>query len=104
MIFLAEKASADSQWCGEELEYWCNPGKLNRTENLIIILIDDDIVLNEMRNINFEQTTALHPLLRPYLTSIPLWTCVGRLTRQTRICKIPSIAMKLMPSLPGSKA
>ncbi len=73
LIFLAEKASADSQWCGEELEYWCNPEKLNRTENLIIILIDDDIVLNEMRNINFEQTTALHPLLRPYLTSIPLY-------------------------------
>ncbi|MEO6039437.1 MAG: toll/interleukin-1 receptor domain-containing protein [Saprospiraceae bacterium] len=71
LIFLAEKASAESQWCGEELEYWC--GTLQRTENLIIILVEDDIVLNRTQGINFEQTTALPVLLQPYLTSIPLY-------------------------------
>ncbi len=73
LIFLAEKASANSQWCGEELEYWCNPKMLNRKENLIIILIDDDIVLDGTDSIDWSQTTALPPLLRPYLTSVPLF-------------------------------
>jgi TIR domain len=73
LIFLAEKASADSHWCCEELEFWCNPAGLNRTENLIIILIDDDIVLNKTQSINFEETTALPGLLGIYLTSIPLY-------------------------------
>lgn len=71
LIFLAEKSSAESQWCGEELEYWC--GHLQRTDRLIIALVDDDIVLNETRSVNFEQTTALPKLLQPYLTSIPLY-------------------------------
>ncbi len=73
LIFLAEKASADSQWCGEELEYWCNPEMLNRTQNLIIVLIGDNIVLDGTDGIDWEQTTALPHLLRPYLTSIPLY-------------------------------
>lgn len=71
LIFLAEKSSAESQWCGEELEMWC--GALDRTDRLIIALIDDDIVLNETHSVNFEQTTALPALLQPYLTSIPLY-------------------------------
>jgi len=73
LIYLAEKASAESQWCNEELEYWCNPQQLNRTDRLIIVLIDDDIVLNDTRSVNFEKTNALPGLLRPYLTSIPLY-------------------------------
>jgi Leucine-rich repeat (LRR) protein len=28
LIFLAEKPSAESQWCSEELEYWCSPANL----------------------------------------------------------------------------
>jgi|GEM_PF-4442611 len=71
LIFLAEKASAESQWCGEELEYWC--GHLQRTDRLIIALIDDDIVLDGTNSIDWEQTTALPRLLQPYLTSIPLY-------------------------------
>jgi len=43
LIFLAEKPSAESKWCIEELEYWCNPTKLNRIDNLIIVLIQDEI-------------------------------------------------------------
>lgn len=73
LIFLAEKASADSPWCSEELEYWCNPRKLNRAQNLIIVLIGDDIILNTTRSVNFERSTALPPVLRTYLTSIPLY-------------------------------
>lgn len=73
LIFLAERSSAESQWCGEELEYWCNPAKLNRTDRLIIALIDDDIVLRGTDGIHWEQTTALPLLLQPYLTSIPLY-------------------------------
>jgi hypothetical protein len=73
LIFLAEKASAESQWCGEELEHWCNPAKLNRTDRLIIALIDDDIVLDGTNSIDWEQTTALPRLLQPYLPSIPLY-------------------------------
>lgn len=71
LIFLAEKSAAESQWCGEELEYWC--GHLQRTDRLLIALIDDDIVLNGTDSIDWEQTTALPALLQPYLTSIPLY-------------------------------
>lgn len=71
LIFLAEKASAESQWCGEELEMWC--GELKRTQNLLIVLIDNDIALDGTDGINWEKTTALPALLQPYLTSIPLY-------------------------------
>lgn len=73
LIFLAEKASADSEWCGEELEYWCNAKNLNRKQNLIIILIGDEIFFNKTQSINFDLSTALPSLLQPYLTSIPLY-------------------------------
>jgi hypothetical protein len=73
LIFLAEKASANSQWCGEELEYWCNPKMLNRKENLIIILIDDDIVLDGTDSIDWSQTTALPPCSGHILPSVPLY-------------------------------
>ena len=74
LIFLAERASAESPWCGQELEQWCNPEQLNRTPNLIIALIDDDFVTNETHDgIDWEKTTALPKLLQPYLTSIPLY-------------------------------
>lgn len=71
LIFLAEKASAESQWCGKELEYWC--GHLQRTDRLIIALIDDEIVLDGTEGIHWENTDALPSLLRPYLTSAPLF-------------------------------
>lgn len=71
LIFLAERASAESQWCGEELEYWC--GALQRTDRLIIVLVDDDIALNGTDGVHWEQTTALPGLLQPYLISIPLY-------------------------------
>ncbi|MBK8195160.1 MAG: hypothetical protein IPK76_18815 [Lewinellaceae bacterium] len=68
-----KKSSAESKWCGEEPEYWCNPTKLNRKQNLIIVLIDDDIVLNGIRNVDFDKTTALPRLLESYINSIPLY-------------------------------
>lgn len=71
LIFLAERASAESQWCGEELEYWC--GTLRRTDRLIIALIDDDIVLDGTNGIHWDATTALPALLRPHLPAIPLY-------------------------------
>lgn len=71
LIFLAERASAESQWCGEELEYWC--GTLRRTDRLIIVLIDDDIALDGTNGIHWDATTALPALLRPHLPSIPLY-------------------------------
>jgi len=71
LIFLAERASAESQWCGEELVYWC--GALRRTDRLIIVLIDDDIALDGTNGIHWDATTALPALLRPYLPSIPLY-------------------------------
>jgi hypothetical protein len=60
LIFLAERASAESQWCGEELEYWC--GTLQRTDRLIIALIDDDIALDGTWSIIFETTIMLPSL------------------------------------------
>lgn len=73
LIFLAEKPAAESQWCGEELEYWCNPSHLNRTQDLIIVLIDNDIALNGTSGIDWDKTDALPAQLKPYLTSIPLY-------------------------------
>lgn len=76
LIFLAERASAESQWCGEELEYWC--GTLQRTDRLIIALIDDDILLDGTNGIYWDATTALPALLRPHLPSIPLYMDLRR--------------------------
>ncbi|MBP6810438.1 MAG: SUMF1/EgtB/PvdO family nonheme iron enzyme [Saprospiraceae bacterium] len=73
LIFLAEKDAASSVWCQQELEEWCNPEKLNRTDRLIIVLIDDDIVLRGIDGIHWEQTNALPSALQSYLTSIPLY-------------------------------
>jgi tetratricopeptide (TPR) repeat protein len=71
LIFLAERSAADSQWCAEELKYWCN--NLNRADKLIIALIDDEIILNQTHTVNFDRSTALPRLLQPYMTSIPLY-------------------------------
>jgi len=73
LIFLAEKDAASSVWCQQELEEWCNPEKLNRTDRLIIALIDDEIVLRGIDGIHWEQTNALPNALQPYLSSIPLY-------------------------------
>jgi len=71
LIFLAEKKAALSSWCLKELEYWCNI--LGRTEQLIIVLIDDDIVEQGTDGINWTATTALPLLLKDYITSIPFY-------------------------------
>ncbi len=73
LIFLAEKAAAESPWCQKELEDWCRPDLLNRAECLIIVLIDDHIAFDGINHVHWEQTTALPQLLQPYLTSIPLY-------------------------------
>ncbi len=73
LIFLAEKAAADSPWCQKELEDWCSSNALNRADRLIIVLIDDHIAFDGINHVHWEQTTALPKLLQPYLTSIPLY-------------------------------
>jgi formylglycine-generating enzyme required for sulfatase activity len=72
LIFLAERSSAGSPWCCEELAYWC--GELQRSERLIIVLVDDEIISNGTERINFELSTALPRLLETYITTIPLYT------------------------------
>jgi formylglycine-generating enzyme required for sulfatase activity len=72
LIFLAERSSASSPWCCEELAYWC--GELQRSERLIIVLVDDEIISNGTERINFELSTALPRLLEAYITTIPLYT------------------------------
>ena len=71
LIFLAERAAAESQWCQQELEYWC--GHLKRTDKLIIALIEDDIMQEGTQRINFDGSTALPRLLQSYFISIPLY-------------------------------
>lgn len=71
LIFLAEKDAAQSQWCAEELEYWC--GHLHRTEQLIVVLIDDEIAQHGTSGVHWEATTALPVLLKKYISAIPLY-------------------------------
>jgi len=73
LIFLADPSAASSQWCQQELETWCNPQKLGRVENLIIVLIGGTIATRNTEGIDFEKTDALPELLQPYLTDIPLY-------------------------------
>lgn len=71
LIFLAEKAAAESSWCGQELEIWC--GELQRTDRLLICLINDEIAIDGTNGIHWVETTALPALLRQHLSSVPLY-------------------------------
>ncbi|MEO1624935.1 MAG: hypothetical protein AAFV25_07240 [Bacteroidota bacterium] len=72
LFFLAEKGSATSTWCQDELEYWC--GTLKRVNNMIIVFVEDDIVLDfDTKTVDWEKTTALPSLLSKYLSGVPLY-------------------------------
>jgi hypothetical protein len=47
LILLASREAADSVWVGDELRIWC--AELNRSNNLIIVLIADNIVFHPER-------------------------------------------------------
>lgn len=71
-IFLAEKGAAASQWCQQELEYWCKD--LGRKDRLIIIHIGDHIALDvENNQIDWEKTDALPGMLRQFTSAIPFY-------------------------------
>lgn len=82
LIFLAERASANSAWCQKELEDWCNPAMLNRSGYLIIVLIDDFIAFDGIEQIQWEGTTALPTTLQPYLNTIPLYIDFREVTNE----------------------
>ncbi len=72
LIFLAEKEAAQSVWCQDELEYWCNG--LGRAKKLIIVHIGDRISFDlDNDRIDWAQTSALPALLQAFITSIPLY-------------------------------
>ena len=72
LLFLADRAAAQSIWCKGELEYWCKT--LGRSKELIIVHIGDQIALDQEEDlIDWENTDALPPTLKPYLQSIPLY-------------------------------
>ncbi|MGI9159055.1 MAG: toll/interleukin-1 receptor domain-containing protein [Saprospiraceae bacterium] len=90
LIFLAERSSAASQWCCEELAYWCGElQRSERSERLIIVLVDDEIISNGTERINFELSTALPRLLEAYITTIPLPISGG-----PRRLKIPAFKIR----------
>lgn len=72
LIFLAEKQAAESIWCRQELEYWCET--LGRKDQLIIIHIADLLVLDvENNKVDWQKTEALPDLLQKYIPAIPLY-------------------------------
>jgi WD40 repeat protein len=72
LLFLAEEKSASSEWCQQELDYWCND--LGRADKLILVHIGDKIALNSSTDtIDWENTNALPENLKPHLPNIPLY-------------------------------
>ncbi|MEL6686453.1 MAG: TIR domain-containing protein [Pseudomonadota bacterium] len=72
LVLLASPDSADSDWVRKEIDVWC--GDLARVEQLIIVLTSGVIALSEDgQTINWSETTALPPNLKPYLSGLPLW-------------------------------
>jgi cell division protein FtsL len=73
LLFLAEKEAAQSIWCKNELNHWCN--ELKRADKLIIVHIGDDIALDtENDKIDWVNTNALPSNLKQYIPTIPLYT------------------------------
>ena len=71
-ILLASPASACSPWVRDEIEHWC--GHLQRTDRLIIVLLDGDIAVSpDEKNIDWENTDALPEILKTYLSKVPLY-------------------------------
>jgi hypothetical protein len=72
LLLLASPESAMSPWVKDEIDYWCHT--LERTENLIVILLKGNIALDPVaKTIDWDGTDALPPNLRPYLKDMPLY-------------------------------
>ena len=72
LLFLAEKQAAASNWCQDELEYWCHT--LKRTDKLIIVHIGDRIDIDQKNDtIDWDHTSALPQLLKTYVKTIPFY-------------------------------
>jgi hypothetical protein len=72
MILIASPAAAKSPWVLNELDRWCRV--LGRTDHLMIVLVDGDIVPTEdPRRIDWNKTTALPEMLVAHLDASPLY-------------------------------
>ncbi|HLP57225.1 MAG TPA: TIR domain-containing protein, partial [Candidatus Deferrimicrobium sp.] len=72
LIYFASKEAARSEWVQKELRKWC--GELNRTDKLIIILIEDEIKTDSQKEkIIWEESDALPSFLEEYITDIPIY-------------------------------
>jgi hypothetical protein len=57
LIYLASNKAAKSEWVHEELKYWCDD--LQRTDKLIVVLIEGQIERDKPGRINWKETNAL---------------------------------------------
>lgn len=71
LVLLASPEAAASEWVRDELRYWC--GTLERTKNLIIVLLDGEIACTETKEVDWDRTDALPPVLRDHLQEIPYY-------------------------------
>jgi WD40 repeat protein len=72
LIYLSSKKAAESEWVQDEIKIWCED--LKRTDKLIIVLIEDDIVFDVgTKKIDWDKTNALPTILKDYITSIPVY-------------------------------
>jgi WD40 repeat protein len=72
LILLASPEAAASAWVKDELKHWCV--ELQRTENLIVVLVEGTIAAdNDTKAVDWERTNALPPILRNYLELVPYY-------------------------------
>jgi hypothetical protein len=72
LIYLASKKAAASEWVQDEIKIWCED--LKRTDKLIVVLIEDDIVFDVgKKKIDWDKTNALPTILKDHITSIPVY-------------------------------
>ncbi|WP_374499552.1 TIR domain-containing protein [Zoogloea sp.] len=72
LLYLATKDAGESTWVQDELRIWC--AELRRADRLIIVHVSDSIEVDvALGAVNWERTDALPALLKPYVSSIPVW-------------------------------
>jgi TIR domain len=87
LILLASPEAAHSQWVHDEVDHWC--GKLDRTQNLIIILLRGEIGIDgETKRIDWARTNALPTTLMNYFEKVPFYLDL----RETVTLNDPTVA------------
>lgn len=71
LIYLATAEAARSEWVQEELHIWC--AVLGRSDRLLIIHLDDNIVATPTNGIDWDKSDALPQVLRPVTNGTPVW-------------------------------